>query len=292
MTAERCSSRRRSRPSSGPRRSGARARGPGRRSSRSQTGTVVRRRAGRAPWPCPSTSRRRPATTTVPAEPERPQGRRRRARRSTAPGFGSTSSKTPVSMPAASSTSSDPVDDARTRRTPGSVTTKARRAAGRARRASGRPLDRADPEPDAVAQAHLERAVGERGSRSDLEHVVDARVAPDRQPAPAARGVEPALGRRRRRGSRRSRPRRSRARRGRSIASGTGRRSPPNANSSSGRRPQRGQSSQSISASPPSPGRPGRGRAGSDRARTARSAPASGPWRSARPSPRRRPGSP
>ena len=45
------------------------------------------------------------------------------------------------------------------------------------------------------------------------------------------------------------------------IQSGTARRSPPNVNSSIGRRPQRGQSSQSISASPPSPGRPGRGRA-------------------------------
>ena len=76
------------------------------------------------------------------------------------------------------------------------------------------------------------------------------------------------------------------------IQSGTARRSPPNVNSSIGRRPQRGQSSQSISASPPSPGRPGRGRAGSGRARTARSARAAGPWRSARPSPRRRPGWP
>ena len=130
----------------------------------------------------------------------------------------------------------------------------------------GESLDRARPRtgPGCAASS---RSDGRRARAmpADLDHDIDAGVAADRQPAPAAGRVEPALGRHAvgvledpdlvevalvgvGRSSRAS-----------------ARRSPPNVNSSSGRRPQRGQSSHSISASPPSPGRPGRGRAGSGR---------------------------
>ena len=81
--------------------------------------------------------------------------------------------------------------------------------------------DDAGAEPGPVADADLEPAacvaVGHQRTSSDA---VDRRVAADRQPAPAAGGMEPALGRRARRGCRRSRPHRSRARPASSIVDG------------------------------------------------------------------------
>ena len=176
----------------------------------SQTGSVVRgaqvERLGRV--------HRRAAADRHDDRAVSPKSRSAAAPRSTveAPGFGSTSAKTAVSRPAAASTPStrsmtpDPTD--------------ARVGHHEDPRATGRgdhlgeSLDRADPEQDPVAQDDLDLPIGQRASR-DLDDGVGRRVAADRQPAPAAGRVEPALGRRRRRGSRRPRPRRSRARRGR-----------------------------------------------------------------------------
>ena len=119
------------------------------------------RRAGRAPWPCPSTSRRRPARRPCPSSPK---ARSASAPRSTveAPGFGSTSAKTAGLEAGCGEHAEDAVDDAR----PADARVghhEHPRATGRGDHL-GESLDRADPEQDPVAQDDLELAVGQRAS--------------------------------------------------------------------------------------------------------------------------------
>ena len=116
-----------------------------------------------------------------------PNARRRRAPRSTvdAPGFGSTSAKTPAAMPAAASTLEDR-STTPARRTPGSVTTNDARRHRPRRPPRGVARSAPTPKQHAVAQDHLEPAIGQRASADDLDDRVGRGVAPDRQPAPAA----------------------------------------------------------------------------------------------------------
>ena len=227
-------------------------------------------------------------TTTVSSSPN---SRSAAAPRSTveAPGFGSTSSNTADSRPAAART-------ARTSSmtpepwTPGSVTTKTREPPAAATTSGSRPIA---PTPKwtrlrrTISICRSARRVIDMTSTTVSVDVSRRTVSQRRQPAEwNQRSVVTPSGFSKTHTSSKSRSS------GSVSQSGTARRSPPKVNSSIGRRPQRGQVSHSISGSPPSPGRPGRGHVGSGRARTARSAPAGGPWRSARPSPRHPPGWP
>ena len=216
------------------------------------------------------------ATTTVIVEPER--ARSAAAPRSTvAPRRGSARPRRSSTVDAAAGPRRSTRSATPAATTPGSVTMNAREPPAAATSSGSRAIA-PDPEPHAVAQrrsrsAGRPAAVIAAGPRGPGRR--SCRGGPSASAGSRTRGTSARSSRRR--GSRRSRPRRSRASSASVIESGTSRRSPPNVNSSSGRRPQRGQSSQSISASPPSPGRPGRGRARTGRARTARSAPACRP---------------
>ena len=241
------------------------ASGPAPSYSSSQTGRVVGGAEVDAPWPRPSTSRHRPATTTVPSSPKSRQAAAPRSTVDGSPGSARPRRTARSSRPAAARTLEDAVDDARPDGRPGR---------SRRRRARHRPLATTSgsrsmaptPKQDAIAQDDLERPVGQAASLSDLQHRIGRGVAPDRQPAPAAERVEPALGRR--------------AvgvledpdlvevalvgvgdpvRDGAALAAERELVDRTAAAARAGR-------ASSISGSPPSPGRPGRGRAGSGRA--------------------------
>ena len=221
-------------------------------------------------------------TTTVPSSPKS-RSAAAPARRSRRPGFGSTLVEERRLDARGGEDAHDRVDDARSHDARVGDDEDAR-ATGRAT-SSGSASIAPTPKQDPIAQDDLDRAIGEVAVTQDLRGRCRSTCrggpsasAGSRRRGTSARSSTPS-GLSKTQTSSKSRSS------GSVIESGAVRRSPPNVNSSSGRRPQRGQSSPSISASPPSPGRPGRGRAGTGRARTARSAPAAGPWRSARPSP-------
>ena len=138
---------------------------PGRRPapsySRSQTGPRRSRRAGRAPWPCPSPSRHRSATTTVPSRPNDAERGRRRARTVSAPGSARPRRRPPSATPRRRRGCRGRGRRRPTAATPGSVTTNARDPPSRGDHL-GQPLDLADAEQHAVAQGHLEPPVGQR----------------------------------------------------------------------------------------------------------------------------------
>ena len=194
--AEAVASRRRSRRSSGRRRSGS-------------PGVEVRAVVARAPRPAGRWRRAGRCALAVSIDEPPPTGdddRARRARTSrkrrgaALDGRGRRGSARPRRRPPSRCrppprTPSDAVDDARAARRPGR---------SRRRRASRRPRRRPrgsrsiapTPNRTRLRSVISNRPIGERVTSADLEHRVGRGVAPDRQPAPAAGGVEPALGRR------------------------------------------------------------------------------------------------
>ena len=183
---------------------------------------LVRGRGARPPWRCPSTSRRRPGRRSCRGCRTR-RARRSRARPTRSPGFGSTPSKMPTSIPPASSdrrtASMTPAERRRrhrSRRTP----------AGRRRRGRARAAARLPP-----ARSASGRARRCRGERSARVHQAIGTVSVECRAAPSA-----SAGSRRRGTSAPSWPSglsniqtssKSRSS-GSSIESGTVRRSPPN----------------------------------------------------------------
>ena len=236
--AEACSSRRRSRRSSGPRRRA----GPGQRGRPVVVELPDRHRslaARRAMALAVSIAEPPPTgTTTVPSSPKR-AGPPRRAPRSRRPGSARLRRSTPASTPAACEHAHDR-STTPDRRTPGSVTTKTREPPTAATTSGSRAID---PTPNSTRfrRVDLEPAVGQgrQSATSSTASSASCRAGPSASAGSRRRGTSARS--RRRPGSRTPRPRRSRARPGPSIQSGTARRSPPNVNSSRDRRPQRGQ---------------------------------------------------
>ena len=140
------------------------------------------------------------------------QARPRRARRSRPPGS-ARPRRTRRSRARRVEGVEDRVDDPG-RRTPGSVTTKTREPPAAAT-TSGSRCDRPDPEPDPVAQDHLERAIRERPRQRRPRRRCRRACRGGRSASAGSPPSGTSARSSRRPGSRRPRPRRSRARPGR-----------------------------------------------------------------------------